>query len=165
MERQRNWLGWAALALAGLALLVAVGGRFGGPRMAFGYADHMMMAREAVPAAPAAPAAPQAPRFERGPGAQGVPFQGQLDREPRRGHGDQGFGPGFHGRGGPGFAFRGERHGFGPIAMIFGLFSALTKLAALAMLVWLLLRLFQQRRAGPPPAAPTTPAGHDPRVE
>jgi hypothetical protein len=48
--------------------------------------------------------------------------------------------------------------------MIFGLFGALTKLAALGMLVWLLLRLFQQRRAATPPA-PTTPAGHDPRVE
>lgn len=149
MERQRNWLGLAALILAGLALLVALGGRFSGPRMvAYGY-------QEAVPAAPAAPAAP---RFERG---QAMPFADNLQREfGPSDHSARGFGPGFER--GHGF---GPRHGFGPLGMIFGLVGFLTKLAALGMLAWLLLRLFKQRSAGLPPAAPTTPAGHDPRVE
>jgi hypothetical protein len=154
MEPQRNWLSWAALALAGLALLVAVSGRFSGPRMAYSY--------EA--AAPAAPMAPAAPRFERGHGAQVMPFDQQFEREMGpRGRGGEGFG--FQARGfdhGPGF---GRGHGFGPFGMIFGLLGFLSKLAALGLLAWLLLRLFQQRRAGPPPPAPTTPAGHDPRVE
>jgi hypothetical protein len=160
MDRQRNWLGWAALALAGVALLFAIGGRFGGPGTAFSFKNRMM-ASQAVPAAPQAPQAPQTPGFQRGLGMQGAP---SMDQGARQGRGDQSFS--FQGRGDHGMAMgRGERHGFGPIGMIFGLFGALTKLAALAMLVWLLLRIFQQRQAGPPPAAPTTPAGHDPRVE
>lgn len=148
MERQRNWLVWLALGLAGVALLVALGGRFGGQRFGFG-----------VPAV--AVTAPEAPRFaderelRRGPG--GPPA---FADEIRRGDGDRAF----HGRGfdGPGF---GHRHGFNPLGMIFGLVNFLTKLAALGLLAWLLLRLFQQRRNEAPPAAPTTPAGHDPRVE
>jgi hypothetical protein len=156
MEQQRNWLSWAALALAGLALLVAFSGRFSGPRMVYSY--------ESAP--PAMPMAPAAPRFERGHGDRVMPFDEQLEREiGPRGRGGEGFGPGFQARGfdhGPGF---GRGHGFGPLGMIFGLLGLLSKLAALGLLAWLLLRLFQQRRAGAPPAAPTTPAGHDPRVE
>ena len=155
MERNRNWLSWAALALAGLALLVALGGRFGGPRLAYG----------SLPAAPAAPAAPLPPdaRFEPGRGDPSIPFAGELEREiGPRARGFEGFGH-HHGFRGPGF----ERgHGFfGPLGLFFGLLGFLTKLAALGLLAWLLLRLFQQRQNGPPPAAPTTPAGHDPRVE
>ena len=148
MERQRNWLGWAALALAGLALLVALGGRFGGPRM-MAYVQ--------------APAAPAAPRFERG---QPMPFADERDREfarPGRG-GPEGFAPGFHGRGHQGFAREGFGHRLGLLGFAFALVNTLAKLVALGLLAWLLLRFFQQRRNGPPPA-PTTPAGHDPRVE
>lgn len=162
MERNRNWLGIVAVALAGLALVVAIGGRFGpgGRQMAYYYGQ--------APQAPAAPQAPQAPlppmgegRFERGPDG----FHGRG--------GPESFGPGFHGRGGPegfgpGFAQgrHGFGHGFGPLGMIFGLVNFLTKVAALGLLAWLLLRLFQQRQVPPAaPAGPTTPAGHDPRVE
>lgn len=150
MERQRSWVSWAALALAGLALLVALGGRFGDTLLVPG-SRTLMMER------------PAAPRFEWRRGGPGAEPGGTIEREPVR----PGFGHGFHGRGqesfGPGFQT--PRHGFNPFGMIFGLFGFLTKLAALGLLAWLLLRLFQQRRSGSPPAAPTTPAGHDPRVE
>lgn len=146
MERQRNWLSWAALALAGLALLVAFGGRFGPGNWADRYGE----------AAPAASV----------PGA----VYEQREREAA---------PFFEGRGGPEVAgergpgaFRHGRpdgfgHGRGPgFFPLFGLLSAVSKLAALGLLVWLLVRLFNQRRNGGPTApAPTTPAGHDPRVE
>lgn len=162
MTNNRNWLGWAALVMAGLALVVALGARFGGGpwggRVAYGSGyGHM------APAAPAAPIPPDA-RFEQGRGEQ-PPFGHAFGRgDERFGRGDESFG---RGPGAMGFdrqgGFPGHRHGFGPFEMIFGLFNALTKLVALGLLAWLLLRLFQQRRAGP--VAPTTPAGHDPRVE
>lgn len=146
MERQRNWLGLIAVALAGLALLVAIGGRLdqGSRWMAF----RELPAPPAMPAQPAAPSMRGEGRFEHGTRpelAQG------FEREER-----------FAGRHGPGFGHHGSW--FGPIGMIFGLLNLLTKVAALGLLAWLLLRLFQQRQM-PPPTAPATPAGHDPRVE
>ncbi|NTU80183.1 MAG: hypothetical protein HGA45_12380 [Chloroflexales bacterium] len=150
MERNRNWLGLIALVLGGLALVVALGGRFG-PHMAYSY-------QAAVPAVPAAPA-PDA-RFERGRGGPPAFFS---QREPQgMARGDESFGRGHGPMMGRGF---GRGHGFGPLGLLFGLVNLVTKLVALGVLAWLLLRLFQQRRNGPPPAAPTTPAGHDPRVE
>lgn len=161
MERKQNWLGWAALALGALALVVALTGRFGpGGRMM------MVSDMRAVPAAPAAPAAPERPygpmmeRGERGPMA----LYGERDemRFMHERHADQM-------RGG----MMMDRHG-GPWMGIFGLFGLLKgigQLVALGMLAWLLLKLFQQRRNGPQPATvggpdvPRTPAGHDPRVE
>ena len=151
MEQRRNWLGWIAVGLAGLALLVALSGRFDrGERIAF---------VSGAPSAPSAPQAPTAPEFfERG---RGEPHffrgeRGDFDREFQFGRGEfRGeFGPGHHGFG---------HRGFGPLGFIFGLIGGLTKLVAFGLLAWLLLKLFQQRRQGPP--APTTPAGHDPRVE
>jgi hypothetical protein len=149
MERNRNWLGIAALALAGLALFVALAGRVG-PGAGF-YRQWPPMAAQA----------PFGQQFERGPGAMGERFDRELRRELEHGawrHGE--FGPGHH---------RGFGHGFGPLGLIFGLLRGLVNLAALGLLAWLLLKIFQQRRT--PPAAPaaaappTTPAGHDPRVE
>jgi hypothetical protein len=143
MERNRNWLGLIALVLGGLALVVALGGRFG----------PTLVSRHQV-AVPAAPAGPDA-RFEQGRRGPPAFFAEQDERMAR---GDEGFGRG-HGPMGRGF----ERgHGFGPLGLLFGLFNVVSKLVALGLLAWLLLRLFQQRRNG---AAPTTPAGHDPRVE
>jgi hypothetical protein len=57
------------------------------------------------------------------------------------------------------------RHGHPGIFGIFGMLFGLAKLVAFGLLAWLLLRMFMQRRNGPPAAPPTTPAGHDPRVE
>lgn len=164
MERKPNWLGIAAVAIAGLALLVALGSAFRGGRdmfMAYGQAPQ-------APQAPQASQAPQAPsggRFERGQGA--VPPGWREDQGREQGpafaqghHGrGEGFGPGFHGRDRGGFPF-------GPLGMIAGLVRFLVNLAALGLLAWLLLRLYQQRQAPrAAPAGPTTPAGHDPRVE
>lgn len=149
MERNRNWQGWLALILAGLALVVALGGRWGNQSMSW---ERSTRAVQVVPAAPSQvdPVAPTRPD---------MPFRGQMREEMQRG-----------------FAFdgpmqRGPRswdhgpHMFFPFGIIFGL----TKLIGLGLLAWLLLRLFMQRRQSPPasPAgpAPTTPAGHDPRVE
>lgn len=148
MERNRNWLGLVAVALAGLALVVALAGRLGPGQIAFVQA----------PQAQQAPQAPDTRGFP-GRGDQGVApgFQrGQGDMHPGRGHGRPDFAPGFA-QGRHGFGL------FGPLAMIFGLVNFLAKIAALGLLAWLLLRLFQQRTT--PPPAPTTPAGHDPRVE
>jgi hypothetical protein len=153
MDRNRNWQGWAAIALAGLALLVALGGRgpWGGGQMSWGRGEQQY-------AAPPAPAAPQGPGNFRpeqdGQGRGHGDFRFAQGQTPPRffGAGPQG-GPVMHGRGHPGI--------FG----IFKLLSGLTKLVALGLLGWLLLRLFTQRRNTPPAAAPTTPAGHDPRVE
>jgi hypothetical protein len=155
METRRNWLVWVALGMAGLALVLALGGRMNDRRMAWN------MAAGPAPAA----AAPDA-RAERG----GPP----AFAEGRGGHGGPpAFAEGRGERGGPpmgaAYGMMGQRHGFAPLMMFFGLINALTKLVALGLLAWLLLRLFQQRNAGGPPttapAAPTTPAGHDPRVE
>ncbi len=152
MEHNRNWLGWIAIALSAIALVVALGGRFDrGDRFAYS---------QSAPAAPAAPAAPPSfgeGRFERGPGGIPPMMREQMEREMRGGEGfrREGFGPGMeHGFG---------RHGFGPLGMLFGLIGGLLKLVAFGLFAWLLLKIFQQRRQ--PPLAPTTPAGHDPRVE
>lgn len=159
MERNRNWQGWVAIALAGMALLVALGGR--GP---WNRDEMRAVATQPPPAAMAAPAAP-GDRFER-------PFaQDEFRAGPSESfHGPDGFRDGpdrdefFHG--GPqrweqGFGH--GPHGFGLFGL-FGLLGGLMKLVAFGLLAWLLLRVFNQRR-NTPPAAPTTPAGHDPRVE
>lgn len=163
MERKRNWLGWAALALGALALVVALGGRFGpGNRMS------MMNDMRAVPAAPAAPQAPDMPygrMFERGePGERGpMAFRGERDesRFMQGRHGESMMG---------GMMMERHRPGMGLFGF-FWLLKSLGQLVALGLLAWLLLKLFNQRRNGPPtataggPDVPRTPAGHDPRVE
>jgi hypothetical protein len=171
MDRNRNWQGWAALALAGLALVVALGGR--GP---FGFrGQDRFVSVESVPAAPVAPAAPQAPGFGRGVPPEAAAemerhmaeMQGRMAEAQSRmaqahgrfGHdGPMMMGRGFdHGRGGP--------FGFFPL---FGLLRGLVNLAALGLLGFVLFTVWRQRRAPAAAAsgpAPTTPAGHDPRVE
>ncbi|MCX7789437.1 MAG: hypothetical protein N2378_02250 [Chloroflexaceae bacterium] len=149
MERTRNWLGLAALALAGLALVISLGALFSawlpGPGP---------LAAQAPPGQFAAPG--PGGRFEgHGPGGP-PPFA-----PPRWKHHVEGHHFDRH----PG-GFFWPWLGFG-----FKLLQALTQLAALGLLAWLLLRLFQQSRGNQPPPAPpaasgpTTPAGHDPRVE
>ena len=152
MERTRNWPGLAALALASLALLISLGALVGAwwPR---------------PPAFVAQP--PPGAFVEPGPGGGrffdegGRPDAPPPFAPPRAKHHFEGQHFDRH----PG-GFFWPWLGFG-----FKLLQALTQVVALALLAWLLLRLFQQGRdsqppAGPPaPAGPTTPAGHDPRVE
>jgi hypothetical protein len=57
------------------------------------------------------------------------------------------------------------RHGGPGIFGIFGMLFGMVKLLAFGLLAWLLLRTFMQRRNTPVATPPTTPAGHDPRVE
>ncbi|MCS6881753.1 MAG: hypothetical protein RMK84_08525 [Oscillochloridaceae bacterium] len=155
MERRRNWLGLAALALASLALVISLGALSGAWRT-----------RPAATVAQTPPVTFIAPgpggRFEDLRGNPPPPFAAPRWKHHAEGHH---FAPHPGGFFWPwlGFAFK--------------LLQALTQLAALVLLAWLLLRLFQQGRnnqppagpsapAGPPaPAGPTTPAGHDPRVE
>jgi predicted lipid-binding transport protein (Tim44 family) len=152
MERTRNWLGWAALAMSALALVLVLVGRSG--------PSERMLARHemrAVPAAPAAPQTPPGPLFERGE-------RSERD-EPHFMHGRHGG------------MMMGEMHfdrqhkPWMGIFGLFGLLKAFGQLVALGVLAWLLLKLFNQRRNGPPaataggPDIPRTPAGHDPRVE
>lgn len=148
MERNRNWQGWAALVLAGLALVVALGGR--SPWGGWGESRHMLYAQaQAVPQAPQAPAAPAMERAM------------QEHMRAMGGHGRMLEGRGFEG--GP---MMGRGHGGFSFFGIFGMIGGLVKLISLALLGWLLFRLFTQRRQqAAATAAPTTPAGHDPRVE
>jgi hypothetical protein len=150
MEVRRNWLVWVALGMAGLALVLAFGGRMADRRMVWhmnsGYASAAV-----VPEARAERSGPPAFAEERGRGGPPAFAEGR-------------------GRGGPPMGvphtMMNQRHGFAPLMFFFGLINTMTKLVALGLLAWLLLRLFQQRQnGGAPPAAPTTPAGHDPRVE
>ncbi len=169
MERSRNWLAWLAVALAGLALLAVLG---------VGLVAARFMATTGAPtAAPAvqAPAAPQAGQPPYGPGGRfaergrgGPPdfFAERPERGagPSRMHGTARHGGHQHGGFWPWYSL-------GWLGVAFELLRGLAQLVAIALLAWLLLRLFQQGRGGQPPTAPatpagpTTPAGHDPRVE
>ncbi|RRR77696.1 MAG: hypothetical protein EI684_01270 [Candidatus Viridilinea halotolerans] len=155
MKLQRNWIAWAALVMAGFALVLALGGRMADRRA-------QMMGAMAQPAAQA-----QAWQEERGepPTAVRERFEGGFP--PGRAEGLRRDGPPAFAQGGAMSpmamaAHHGPRHGFFPLMMLFGLINALAKLVAMVMLAWLLWRLFQQNRAN---TVPTTPAGHDPRVE
>jgi hypothetical protein len=140
MENNRNWQGWIALALAGLALLVALGGRNSGSAVTVrveGPGDAQAWAQPVNPRAQQgprwhdewrAPAPPNAPGF--GPGAQ------RFER-------------GFHG----GFDREHRGHGF-PFFLPFILVGGLIKLAGVLLIGWLLLRFFRSRRDRPQP--PTT---------
>ena len=162
MERNRNWQGWVAIALAGLALIVALGGHmpWGGQQ-----SNRMMMwsrgAQQGGPgfdnAPPAAQVAPQAPQAA--PQAPAGPGRGRG-----RGQGNVQGNQGMMGQGMMGQGMMGRRGGLGMLG-IFGMLFGLAKLVAFGLLAWLLLRMFMHRRSAPPAAPPTTPAGHDPTVE
>lgn len=160
MDRNRNWQGWAALALAGLALLVALGGR--GP---FGFFGDRYVSVGVAPAAPQAPGF--GPRFERGLPPEAV---AEMERHMAEVHGHFGHGQGRFGHEGPMAMGRGFAHGRGGFGLfpLFALLRGLVNLAALGLLGFVLYTVWRQRRTPPAAAAgpaPTTPAGHDPRVE
>ena len=151
MERSRNWQGWAALILAGLALVVALSGRDG--LFSHGHGDRF--------------------RFVERPNIEAVPMEPEMRAEILEElHSEQ-------------FAWRDQewfREGdprsiitieqrrfgphflFGPLMFLFGL----AQLIGLGLLIWLLFRLFTQKRNQPSGSAGAPPANftpHDPRVE
>lgn len=166
--KQQNWLGWIAVGLAGLALMVALGGFFGGTMMQM----RAMRYQQTAPPSSALvlPSEGSSMRGDRGnAGPPSFVFERQQERNEgmseRMDRGDMRMEMGQ-------MAHPSRDHGrsglFGMVGMFFGLLNALSKMVALGLLAWLLLRLFQQRNAnsgGTPPAPPLTPAGHDPRVE
>lgn len=159
MEQRKSWIPWIALVMAGFALVLVLGGRM---------ADRRAMMMTGAMAQPAAQA--QVGPEERGgpPAAMSERFEGGFP--PGRAEGLRRDAPPAafaEGRTMPPMAMamaahHGPRHGFFPLMMLFGLINAVAKLVAMVMLAWLLWRLFQQKQAN---AVPTTPAGHDPRVE
>lgn len=128
MEHNRNWQGWAALALAALALIITFTGR--------GASSPVTI--QMPGAAAVAPAGPQ-----NGPQAQ------QNDprdwRGPRDGYGPgfgQGYGPGYNQGYGPGFG-RGFHHG-GPFFFLGGI----VRFLGFLLIIGLLFRFFAGRRRG-----------------
>lgn len=160
MERRQQWLGYVAIGIGMLALLVALGGRGDERRMMRGEYGYGGWERSAppmqvapVPAQPQAPAAaPQAPRMEEEYGFR-----------------HQGGPPWMMGRQGDGW-------GDGHPGMFFGpgmLLGGLAKLALIFLLFSLGLRFLRGRRGphggppahgggGTPPSGP--PSGGTPTV-
>lgn len=141
MQRHGNWQGWVAMILAGLALMVALGDRVPWGRQSDSV---QVVAQQAVQPSV------REERPERGnhhamrmmPGSRDdhvVPSMRSSRHE-------------------AGFALSRQPDMFG----VFGMLLGVAQLIGLALLAWLLLRLFAQRRDA---ATPMTPAGHDPRVE
>jgi hypothetical protein len=131
MDGNSRWQGWAALALAGLALFIALGGRQ--------QPTYVVQA----PVAPAAPAAPVAPGAfdQRGPAfgdQRAQPGPGFFNEERGRAFGEM-RDPGFHGQRGP--WGHGRMHGFGPFGFLFGI----VKLIGFLLLGFLLLKLLSRR--------------------
>lgn len=153
MERRWKWPGIVALGLGLLALLALLRGW--GPA-----APWQTPMTSETGSRPSHIELRQAP-FERGP----AQFERDADRDrPMRStvHSElwmeRHAGPPWHGRGShPGTWL------LGPAMLLF----LLNQLAALGLMGWLLFTIWRQHKEQPgqPPAAPTTPAGHDPRVE
>ncbi|MDW8403128.1 hypothetical protein [Chloroflexus sp.] len=163
MEQRRvNWPAWLALGISLVALVVAFG--------SMAMSQRAMWTMWAMPGWSSQQAVPNTPPGwrERGERGQFTP-PGWSERGER----GQFTPPGWSGRQMPGMAFKGWLSG------LIGLVDGLLKLAALALLVWLGIRIFRQRQNPPaastppgtppappaPPAPPLTPAGHDPRIE
>ena len=156
MDRRSNWLGYVAIGLGVLALMLALGDRGRAERVTIWGPGIEVAPPAAVAPAPAAPRAQQAPDVQ-----PAVPPHGLEGREffwkHREAHGRH-FGPGWGGRFG---------HGpfWGPLGFIGELVSGLVKgLAALALIL-LGLRLLRRRRdggqggpAGPPPPSDLPPS-------
>jgi hypothetical protein len=143
-------LGWIAIALSGLALFVAIGGRmhsnntpFGGPMGYYGPQNY-----QAAPGAPGqfGPQGKFDPRGQFGPGMASPQDQfgpqGKFDPRGR-------FGPGMAGPrgefGGP-MRWGGPRHGFPFFFLPFMLIGGLLKIAFVVLLVFLGLRLIRGGR-------------------
>ena len=158
MERRESWLGYLAVGLGVLALVVALAGHGGGPRVVTvpgGETGERVIQEELraeippVPTVPPPPAAPLPPEL-RGGDAEGWgrQFESRLGRGPSGAH--------HHGPG-----------GWGP----FGLLRGLLKFAAAGLLITLGLRLLRGpwhhgphpgfagpgMPPGPPPAPPAPP--------
>ncbi|NTV64442.1 MAG: hypothetical protein HGA65_13020 [Oscillochloris sp.] len=156
MNRNSSWQGWVAIALAGLALFVALNGRMSSGSMAWGSQAQTMPMWSSQQAAPAAPqAADDTTGQSFGRGHHGMRGDGPgMSEMMSQGRGDFRSGPMMSHHSKPGF--------FNIIGMLFGL----AKLVGLGLLVWLLFRIFSQRRnAATPTQTPLTPAGHDPTIE
>ncbi|EFO81654.1 hypothetical protein OSCT_0509 [Oscillochloris trichoides DG-6] len=136
MNRNWNWQGWLAIAIACLALVISLSDRVGwrDPRqMMMGTAPNQMM-------------------MQPGPGHM-------MDRN----NTPPQMMPGWNDQNAMPHHMMGQRGGWGAFGILGGVLGGLldlAKLAGLGLLAWLLWRLFTQRQA-----APLTPAGHDPRVE
>ncbi|WP_322496129.1 hypothetical protein [Chloroflexus sp.] len=156
MEQRRvNWPAWLALGISLVALVVALGS--------------MAMSRRAMWTAWAMPGWSN---------QQAVPNPPPDWKE--RGKHDQFTPPGWRNWGergqmmpGMGYQMPSMMDSRGWFGGLLSLVDILLKLAALALLIWLGIRIFRQRQnrppaatpPGTPPAPPLTPAGHDPRVE
>lgn len=164
MERSRNLIAWAALALAGIALIAALGALGGLPWPGIAPGSAQVVTLPPTPAVP-----PNVP-----PSAFACPEH--CAKRPKR-HEPPAFFEPFERQGphapfvtppfAPYFGHRPPGGFWDWLGFLFWLARGLTELIALGLLIWLLLRLFQQRRDGQPPASPTplTPMGPDPRME
>jgi hypothetical protein len=155
MERDGRRLGWIAIALGGLALIVALSGRMHSSQAYYGPQGYY--------GPPPAYQAQPGPRGQFGPKGQ---FGPQGDLGPQGQLGPQGeFGPmqewrrevemrRGHWGGGP-------HRGFGPLFLLpFMLIGGLIKLAFVVLLIWLGLRLLRGRGFGGPRGH--GPGGHSP---
>ncbi len=155
-QRRLNWPAWLALGISIFALIVAFGSMAMSQRATWMMWNVPTWSNPQIP--PAVPPAWQG-RGERGPMAPDWHGRGEHRFVPMPGWGMPGM--------------KGGKSWFGGfLGGLFRLIDGLLKLAALALLVWLGIRIFRQRQNPPaatppstPPAPPLTPAGHDPRVE
>lgn len=171
MEQRRiNWPAWLALGISLVALAVALG--------SMAMSRRAMWTTWAMPGWSNQQAPPSIPPVwkERGKHDQFTP-PGWSERGER----GQFTPPGLQGRGERGYVMPPSMGGYQMPGFMDGrwwfgglldLIDGLLKLAALALLIWLGIRIFRQRQnpppaapPGTPPAPPLTPAGHDPRVE
>lgn len=175
MEGKGRLLGWIAIGLGVVALLVALGGRAQVSRMS-GYAwQAPVMPQPPANIAPnVQPGAPQMPG-QQNPG-QGFGQQGPGRQSPR-----QGFGPQIPGWQGPHQDFGGDRRGFpglagpqrmGPFNLFFWpfmLFRGVSRLLLFGLLIFLAVKFLKRRRdnggswRGPSgPTRPETPGPEQP---
>lgn len=165
MNNNRNWVGWIAVALSGLALFVALGG--------FNRPTWQMQAARPAFAVPAPPSAIDDARIEgrrlddhlhgvvgperaeRKARETEDRLRGALHDMPTYRHRD--WSPAWHGPGWGAFFF-----------WPFFFFGHIAKLVFLALAAWLIYRLFTQRRGQGPTgysAQSSENRPHDPRVE